>query len=346
MAAKTVVTTRPCAVDHRPAGVARTAPGRAARSSSAPPGRGRRRRRSAPGGSSPTPPGRTSNGPLSGKPRIAAEVPDAGSPASRQRVGVEAVDAQDRDVVARVEVDRLRPAGPAPRPPSRTACRPPRRRRGRSSRPARRRRPSPSPPRRARRRVPSTFTTLAAAARTSGSRAIPARGGATRASGPSIRGNGSSRAQRVQQRPGRRQHRVEPLQDRRALDLGADPVAAALDGERAEDPHDRRAPRAAIRTAPSEAVDASPKPGSRAQAAPDRAPNASNSRRPARAPTSSAPSSPNAGAQGECAPAGEDERPDPRAEPGAERETGEREHAGRRSPVPTRTAPAAARARR
>ncbi len=41
--------------------------------------------------------------------------------------------------------------------------------------------------------MPRIFTTLAAAAWTSGSRAIPACGGATRASGPSIRGNGSSR---------------------------------------------------------------------------------------------------------------------------------------------------------
>ena len=41
--------------------------------------------------------------------------------------------------------------------------------------------------------VPRIFTTLAAAAWTSGSRVIPVSGGATRASGPSIRGNGSSR---------------------------------------------------------------------------------------------------------------------------------------------------------
>ena len=41
--------------------------------------------------------------------------------------------------------------------------------------------------------LPSTFTTPAAASWTSGSRAMPARGGATPASGPSIRGNGSRR---------------------------------------------------------------------------------------------------------------------------------------------------------
>ncbi len=41
--------------------------------------------------------------------------------------------------------------------------------------------------------LPRTFTTLAAASWTSGSRAIRPRGGATPASGPSIRGNGSSR---------------------------------------------------------------------------------------------------------------------------------------------------------
>ena len=45
-------------------------------------------------------------------------------------------------------------------------------------------------------------------------------------------------AQRVQQRAGRRQDGVEPLEDRGALDLHPDPVAAVLDRERAEDPDD------------------------------------------------------------------------------------------------------------
>ena len=49
--------------------------------------------------------------------------------------------------------------------------------------------------------VPRIFTTLSAAARTCGSRAIPARGAGTFASGPSMRGNGSKRASALSSGP-------------------------------------------------------------------------------------------------------------------------------------------------
>ena len=119
----------------------------------------------------------------------------------------------------------------------------------------RRARPSPSPRRRARTRAEDLHDARAAASWTSGSRAIPARGGATPASGPSIRGNGSRRAQRVQQRPGRRQHRVEPLEDRRALDLHRG------SGSRRSGPRARRgstttpSPTQAVRTRAEDPVD-------------------------------------------------------------------------------------------
>ena len=49
--------------------------------------------------------------------------------------------------------------------------------------------------------MPRIFTTLPAAASTCGSRAIPFAGGATRASGPSMRGNGSKRASALSSGP-------------------------------------------------------------------------------------------------------------------------------------------------
>ena len=54
-------------------------------------------------------------------------------------------------------------------------------------------------------------------------------------------GTGRARRSEFSSGPGRRQDGVEPLEDRRALDLLADPVAAGLQRERAEDPDDAEA---------------------------------------------------------------------------------------------------------
>ena len=132
-------------------------------------------------------------------------------------------------------------------------------------------------------------------------------------------------AQRVQQRAGRRQDRVEPLEDRRALHFDADPVRAALDRERAEDPHhaeadagdqyrpqepvDRAEARQQPQAAPDGPAERLEQPGE--QAAGEQRAAQAERRRPRRARALV-----------------EHERPDPRADPRAERQPGEGQHAG------------------
>ena len=104
-------------------------------------------------------------------------------------------------------------------------------------------------------RVPRTFTTLRRAASHLRVARDPRRGRrARRAAGPSMRGNGSSARERVQQRPGRRQHVVElragsPSAGRRARTSRA--RAAARPRRAPRRPRARRRPSAARRAAPS-----------------------------------------------------------------------------------------------
>ena len=142
--------------------------------------------------------------------------------------------------------------------------------------------------------------------RTCGSRAMPARGGATRASGPSMRGNGSKRASALSSGPDGGSAVVEPLEDLRALDLVA-----------------RRRRRSGRATAPR--IHTTPSPTQRRQQRAEhavdeaacRAASASTRRRDAEpleagreAPRrrSSAPTSPNAGAYGSARAVGQHQR--------------------------------------
>ena len=142
----------------------------------------------------PTRPARTSYGPLPGKPRIAADVPDFGCSAS---VSAGAFNPSTRSTARslRGSNDTATASRPGSRPRSSTprVLLPRDHVRVRDHQ-TRRRRPSPSPRRRARTRSRGSSRRSRAAARTPSARAIDAVGAGTRASGPSMRGNGSSRA--------------------------------------------------------------------------------------------------------------------------------------------------------
>ena len=157
-------------------------------------------------------------------------------------------------------------------------------------------------------------------------RAMPRRGGATSTIGPVDVRERVEAAQRVEQRPGRRQDRVEALEDRRALDLLAQLVAARAARANAPRIHTTPSPAHAIEHGAEQPVERPTRPGSRDRPLRRRPPNASTAR-PSSPPTSSAPSRPNSGAYGECAPVGQHERPDPGADEGADREPGQRERA-------------------
>ena len=142
-----------------------------------------------------------------------------------------------------------------PSPPGRAPpCRPGPRPRARWSRRAPAPRPSPSRRRRARTRCRGSCTTLVLrrahlrVARDARARRLHVR------LGPLHLRERVEPAQRVQQRPRRRQRGVEPLQDRGALDLHPDPVGAVLDRERAEDP-DHAEPGARDQDRPEQAVE-------------------------------------------------------------------------------------------
>ena len=134
-------------------------------------------------------------------------------------------------------------------------CRPRRRRRARWSRRGRRPRPSPSPRRPGRRPCPRTRTTLAGRRARPGRARSPRGGAGTSASGPSIVRERVEARERVEQRARRRQHVVEALQDRRALDVAPQLARARrLQRDGADDPGEpsasaARAPRRARRRA-------------------------------------------------------------------------------------------------
>ena len=181
-------------------------------------------------------PARTSYGPLPGKPRIAADVPDLGEAtidsASAFRPGTRRI---ARSFLASKETASASSPGWRPRSSTRvsfcpaTTCALV----TTSSGPATQPDPStPSP-----HALPRIFTTESAAATTPGARAMPAVGAGTRASGPSMRGNGSSRASASISPLDGGRIVFEVLQDRRALDL-APRLAAVGERQRAEHPRD------------------------------------------------------------------------------------------------------------
>ena len=197
---------------------------------------------------------------------------------------------------------------------------------------------------RARTPLPRIFTTLVRGRRARrGSRAIPRRGGATRASGPSMRGNGSKPRQRVRAAARTAAATVlRLLQDRRALDL-APRRRRWRERDRAEDPHDRRARRtrsARRRAAPSTASHAGRASPGRASAR--RAPRS----RPRRPCPRSARRPGRTRAPRRAAPVGEHERAEPRADATRRPRSPTARARPRRTPAPSRTGPAAARARR
>ena len=191
---------------------------------------------------------------MSGKPRIAAEVPDFGSRRQLERRRLEPVDPQDREVVARVEVDRLGGAGPArtPRRSTRVSSWPATTWALVTTTPGAATQPEPSTP--TPHAVPRILTTLSRAAATSGSRAIAARGGGTRASGPSIRGNGSSARSVLSSGPVGGSTALSRAQDRRALDVAPDVRRRACSAT-APSTQATSSPTHAVSTAPSGAVD-------------------------------------------------------------------------------------------
>ncbi len=145
-------------------------------------------------------------------------------------------------------------------------------------------------------------------------------------SGPSMRGNGSRRASVFSSAARRRQHRVEPLEHGRALDLaGAGRRRSRARPRRA--PRRRRGPTHAVRIAPEHAVDAA---ASR-RAHPGAQPRARGPRTPSRstAPGDERPDQPEHRRPAPSrAPSGSSSGPTPRAEPGAEREADQRERPG------------------
>ena len=216
-------------------------------------------------------------------------MPDRGSRGDVERRRVEPRNAQDGDVVARVERDRLRVEArlrPA-RQHARVVLAGDDVRVGDDD--ARPRRPSPSPRRRRRTRSRGSSPRCAPRrAHLAGRARSPARGGGTRACGPSMCGNGSSARERVEQRPGRRQHRVEPAQDRRALDVARGCPAPRCSAT-APSTQATSSPTHAVSTAPS-APSTAAKAGERTRRAAARPPPRSppparrrpRSRRPAR----------------------------------------------------------------
>ena len=166
-------------------------------------------------------------------------MPGAGRAASGSARPLEAGDAQDRDVVARVEGDRrARRARPGAAGWT-VRVAPGRRRRARWSPRA----PSRGDPARALDAQAAggaehPHDAARRGARPRGSRAIAARGAGTSAGGPSIRGNGSKRASALRIGPDGGRSVVERAQDRRALDVVAQRRAPGrLQRDRAGEPH-------------------------------------------------------------------------------------------------------------
>ena len=142
----------------------------------------------------PTRPGRTSYGPSSGKPRIAAEVPASAPVLNRSRGAPASPGTRSSARSLRASNQIASVSSRSPSPPTCTVV---------SSWPATTwafvtttplpaTQPLPCTPRP--QAVPSTRTTLRPARRTSGSRAMAESGGGTFGAGPSISGNGSKRA--------------------------------------------------------------------------------------------------------------------------------------------------------
>ena len=186
--------------------------------------------------------------------------------------------------------------------------------------------------------LPRIFTTESAAATTPAARAIPAVGAGTRASGPSMRGNGSSRASASISPLDGGSDRVEVLQDRRALDL-APRLAAVGERQRAEHPRD-------------------PEPDARGQHGAQRTVDGGRRRRshpPAQSrahpleaeredhPGDQRPDQAERGRPGRAAAVVEQQRADARARRRRRPRTRPARARPRRSPAPSRTAPAAGR---
>ncbi len=142
--------------------------------------------------------------------------------------------------------------------------------------------------------MPRIFTTLSAAVLTPPARAIEARGGATRASGPSMRGNGSRR-ESVASRPldgGRASLSRLRIAERCTSRRASPPLASAS------------APSTQAMPIPTHAVSTAPRKPSTAVAAGERTRLRNRDPTPSSpsantAPASSAPISANAGAHGE-----------------------------------------------
>ena len=141
----------------------------------------------------PSRPARTSYGPFSGKPRIAADRPGPGASASGSgRAFSPGTRSTARSLRGSNAIAVASSCGPLPRSSTLVSVWPATTCALVTTTPSRATQPEPSTP--SPHAVPRIFTTLAAAARTCGSRPIPFAGGATFASGPSILGNGSKRA--------------------------------------------------------------------------------------------------------------------------------------------------------
>ena len=174
--------------------------------------------------------------------------------------------------------------------------------------------------------------------RTPGARAIDAVGAGTRASGPSMRGNGSSRASASSSPLDGGSTRVEVLQDRRALHL-APRLAAVGERQRAEHPRDPE-PDARGQHRAQEPVDR----GRRGRSHPP----AQSRPHPFEAdrehhPRDQRPHQAERGRPRRPAPVVEQQRPDPRARPTRRPRSRPAPARPRRTPAPSRTGPAARR---
>ena len=284
-------------------------------------------------------PARTSYGPVAAGSR--GSPPRRPAPARRRAAARRAcrpAHPQHRDVVARVERDRrrrraaarCRAAAPCVSSWPATTCALV------TTTPSRATQPEPSTP--SPHAVPRIFTTLAAAACTCGSRAIPSRGGATLRLRPVDLRERVEARQRVQQRARRRQRLVEPREDLRALDLVAD-VAVGVHRDRAEDPHHAE-PDARRQQRAEHAVDEAEAGQRQLRAQPHAQPleagREAGARRAARRPGRTRART------GELRAVGQHEPGQPRPEPGAEREAERARARPSRTPAPTRTGRAGA----
>ena len=155
--------------------------------------------------------------------------------------------------------------------------------------------PEPSTPRP--HALPRTFTTESAAATTPAARAIPAVGAGTRASGPSMRGNGSSRASAS----------ISPLEGGSTV-LRCCRIVERWTSRRASPPlASANAPSTHVIPSPTAAVSTAPSAPSTAVAAGDRTRPRNRAPTPSKPsaktiPAISAPTRPKAGDQGERRP--------------------------------------------